>query len=82
MSAEFLPWAGAVLAMGGAALTWAARLAPSAGAKGAARFSELVPGGRFLVCGVAGCGEVLLHIPAGDGGWECTRCSTVTGGGS
>lgn len=82
MSAGFLPWAGAVLVAGGVAVTWAARLAPSAGARNTARFSELVPGGRFLVCGVADCGEVLLHTPTGDGRWECTRCSTVTGGGS
>ncbi|MFH9215433.1 hypothetical protein [Streptomyces globisporus] len=82
MSAEFLPWAGAVLVAGGVAVTWAARLAPSAGAKGTARFSEMPPSGRYLVCREARCGEVLLHIPVGDGRWECTRCSTVTGGGS
>ncbi|MGW4250461.1 hypothetical protein [Streptomyces californicus] len=81
MSAEFLPWAGAVLVAGAVAVTWAARLAPSAGAKGTAGFSEMPPGGRYLVCRDTDCGEVLLHIPVG-GRWECTRCSSVTGGGS
>ncbi|MEV6074961.1 hypothetical protein AB0L80_07620 [Streptomyces sp. NPDC052069] len=80
MSADFLPYMGALLVAGAAAVTWAARLAPSAGPKGTAGFSEMPPGGRYLVCAGPRCGEVLLHVPVGGGRWECTRCSTVTGG--
>nr|WP_203610941.1 hypothetical protein [Streptomyces cyaneofuscatus] len=77
-----MPYMGAALVVGAAAVTWAARLAPSAGAKNTARFSEMPPSGRYLVCGESNCGQVLLHIPVGDGRWKCTRCSTVAGGAS
>ncbi|MZF56900.1 hypothetical protein GTX53_24230 [Streptomyces sp. SID5594] len=78
-----MPYMGAALAVGVAAVTWAARLAPSAGAKNTAVFTEPVPGGRWLACHELRCAHMThLHLPVGDGRWECSNCHTVKGGAS
>lgn len=83
MSGEFMPYMGAVLVVGAAAVTWAARLAPSADAKDTAVFTEPVPGGRWLACHELRCAHMTnLHLPVGDGRWECSNCRTVKGGSS
>ncbi|MGW5928035.1 hypothetical protein ACWF2L_17565 [Streptomyces anulatus] len=83
MSAGFLPYMGAVLVAGAAAVTWAARLAPSAGAKDTAVFTEPVPGGRWLQCDELRCAHMThLHVPVEGGRWKCSNCSTVKGGSS
>ncbi|WP_097933337.1 MULTISPECIES: hypothetical protein [unclassified Streptomyces] len=83
MSAEILPYMGAVLVVGAAAVTWAARLAPSARPEDTAVFAEPVPGGRWLQCDELRCAHLTrLHLPVGDGRWKCTGCGTVKGGSS
>ncbi|MFW3473612.1 hypothetical protein ACN24M_20330 [Streptomyces microflavus] len=83
MSAEFLPYMGAVLAVGAAAVTWVARLAPPAGPEDPAVFTEPVPGGRWLVCHEVRCAHMThLHVPVGDGRWQCSKCQTVKEGSS
>ncbi|MGC4946213.1 hypothetical protein ACLQ2N_08400 [Streptomyces sp. DT224] len=83
MSAELVPYLGAVAVAGAAAVTWAARLAPSRPAPAPAPvFTEPEPGVRWLVCDALKCAHrTVPHRPHPSGGWECSRCEHVTGGG-
>lgn len=83
MSAELAPYLGAAAVILAVAVTWAARLAPSAGATGTVPFTEPEPGVRYLRCDELRCAhKTYPHGPQADGTWLCSNCGTPKGGDS
>ncbi|RPK76389.1 hypothetical protein EES45_23135 [Streptomyces sp. ADI97-07] len=80
MSADVLPYLGAVAVATAAAATWAARLAPTARPSGTVPFTEPEPGVRYLRCDSPHCAhKTYPHLRQADGIFVCSNCGGLKG---